>query len=379
MAGTINPACLTSNQCATTGMFCAVGGSQRCGYCGSNNFVPMPAQIDPATGGTLNDGHAVDFAGFNLTLVAEVCADPSLGTDPGMPQWGGALQVVSWCESCVRNDGTVDPLTGNSLIAGNIAAMGPFDWGALLFATLIAALAVMGELKVLPPPPSPNLLPPLPPPDQFSPPPQRPATRSLGGFVSAWLNEWLRRVQDIEVCNLAITHAGERLSSGYRFALTLLGGVRRWLFLPALILAVPMMVKLKGGDALSVCLNTVAILFLAEIDNAIYKVGFSERVRTRVEEYGRVETSDREAVARVRSKQIHVVLITATVLVFCSGANILFTFLPLVSFWLGGVAEALIAPGADAAEKAREVAKVTGAAVLGVGGLMVLFGLAQSL
>ena len=52
-------------------------------------------------------------------------------------------------EACVRPiDGTVDPLTGISFIAANVAAMGVADWAALLFATGIAALAVVGELKV---------------------------------------------------------------------------------------------------------------------------------------------------------------------------------------------------------------------------------------
>jgi hypothetical protein len=52
-------------------------------------------------------------------------------------------------EACVHPiDGTVDPLTEFSLQAANLAAMGPVDWAALLFATCIAALAVVGELKV---------------------------------------------------------------------------------------------------------------------------------------------------------------------------------------------------------------------------------------
>ena len=52
-------------------------------------------------------------------------------------------------EACVRPiDGTVDPLTADSLAAANVAAMGVADWAALLFATGIAALAVVGELKV---------------------------------------------------------------------------------------------------------------------------------------------------------------------------------------------------------------------------------------
>ena len=71
--------------------------------------------------------------------------------------------------------------------------------------------------------------------------------------------------QDIVLCTVAIAHAGDRLSRGSRLALTLLGGVRRWLFLPVLVAAVPTLVLLKGGDALSVCFNTIAILFLTEV------------------------------------------------------------------------------------------------------------------
>jgi hypothetical protein len=52
-------------------------------------------------------------------------------------------------ETCVYPiDGTVDPLTLRSLMDANVAAMGISDWAALLFATCVAALAVVGELKV---------------------------------------------------------------------------------------------------------------------------------------------------------------------------------------------------------------------------------------
>ena len=52
-------------------------------------------------------------------------------------------------ETCVHPiDGTVDPLNGDSLSAANLAAMGILDWAAVIFATCIAALAVVGELKV---------------------------------------------------------------------------------------------------------------------------------------------------------------------------------------------------------------------------------------
>jgi hypothetical protein len=110
-------------------------------------------------------------------------------------------------------------------------------------------------------------------------------------------------------------------------------------------------------------------------------VGLSERVRTRVEEFGRVKLRDTEAAALVRSKAVHVVVLVATVLtVVWSGAdsgrttNGLATFLiPFLAFWLAGVAEAVATPGAGAAEKIKGVGKATGAAVLGVVGFVILF------
>jgi hypothetical protein len=52
-------------------------------------------------------------------------------------------------ETCVHPIvGTVDPLTANSIMAADAAAISVLDWAALLFATCIAALTVVGELKV---------------------------------------------------------------------------------------------------------------------------------------------------------------------------------------------------------------------------------------
>jgi hypothetical protein len=50
-----------------------------------------------------------------------------------------------------------------------------------------------------------------------------------------------------------------------------------------------------------------------QIDNVAYAVALSERVRTRVEQFGRVELRDTEAAALVQSKALHVVLIVAVV------------------------------------------------------------------
>ena len=146
LVGTLLPACASSDQCEQKGTYCTVDFRNRCEFCGER--VPLPEQTDPASGGTLNNAMQRNYAGFNLTLVAEACAAP---TDRfGRETWYlfPRAAVVSWCETCVFNDGQVDELTVPILGQANVAAMGSFDWVALFFATIVVALSICGELKV---------------------------------------------------------------------------------------------------------------------------------------------------------------------------------------------------------------------------------------
>jgi hypothetical protein len=105
-----------------------------------------------------------------------------------------------------------------------------------------------------------------------------------------------------------------------------------------------------------------------QIDNAAYAVGLSERVRTRVEKFGRVELQDAEAMALVWGKAVHVALLVVAVPAAVWSGNLLgwmVMFIPFLAFWLGGVAEAVATPGAGAAEKVKGVGQATGAAALG--------------
>lgn len=206
LVGTAVPTCTTSDQC-DPGLYCHVGGRQRCNYCGS---------AGPPTGTQIIDGKECDGAQndwcserYNYSGLMETCRDPG-------PL---SLDLISWCETCIRTiDGTVDPMSADIRFRDNVQMMGPFDWGALLFASTIVALAVVGELK------------------------------------------------DIELCRIAIARAGEKLSPRLRLAFNLLGGLRRWVFLPSLVMSIPLLVMVKGGDALSISFNSVAVLFLCEIE-----------------------------------------------------------------------------------------------------------------
>ena len=140
----------------------------------------------------------------------------------------------------------------------------------------------------------------------------------------------------------------------------------------------------KGGDALSVCFNTVAVLFLCEIDNLLYAILLPERERARVEVEGRVELGEAEAAALMRTKAVHMVVLVAAVPCAVvlggsedsAGLGLAFS-LSVLAFWLAGATEAVLG-SAGAGEACKEVGKVTGRWLLGFIVWIVLLLLSQS-
>lgn len=180
-------------------------------------------------------------------------------------------------------------------------------------------------------------------------------------------------MQDIKLCGMAIRQASDRIAPAWRSALFLLGGMRRWVFLPTLIVVVPWLVLLKGGDALSVCFNTVAVLFLCELDNLAYAVVLPERLHTRVENEGRVELGELEAAALMVSKGVHVATLVAMALcAVAMGDPVLALWFALPAFWVAGAVEAVVG-SADTAQTCASVAKVTGRWLSGAIGIWLFF------
>lgn len=101
-------------------------------------------------------------------------------------------------------------------------------------------------------------------------------------------------ISDIRLCTVAIHRNAESLNRAWRTALIVLCGARLWLFLPAMVMTIPTVVALIGGDALSVCFNGVAILFLTDIDNVAYSAGLSDQFR------GTVQRQVRNSLEEVR-------------------------------------------------------------------------------
>jgi hypothetical protein len=107
-----------------------------------------------------------------------------------------------------------------------------------------------------------------------------------------------------------------------------------------------------------VCFNSVALLFLCEIDNLAYATLLPEHVRTRVESEGRVDIDEREAVTLMRSKVVHAVALVVAVPVGLQDPANIISLLPKVIFWFGGLIEAVLNAN-NAAEACKGVVTAT--------------------
>ena len=115
--------------------------------------------------------------------------------------------------------------------------------------------------------------------------------------------------------------------------------------------------------------NTVALLFLTEIDNLAYALGLSEQARKRVEVDGRVELGEEATALLLRSKIAHMVAIVAGIGWFVVSRNA--ETIPWYVFsWLAGLV-ASIRPSPR--ETAKRMTTATVACVAGYALNAVLF------
>jgi hypothetical protein len=330
--GSTNPSYKHNDYC-DLGFYCgellnSARGQRQCFGCGTSPPILMQTDVD---GNTYNKFNDPNFVGYNTTALAMLCADP-VPSDGVSSITSGVFEhsldgVVAFCERCFHPStthpttaGTIDPMTLTSRAGDLVSSMDPFDWLALTFSATVVAFAVCKELF------------------------------------------------DIELCSLALNQATGGAKAGTRLAIRVLNGIRRWVFLPCLMTVVPLLVVVHGSDALSVCFNTVAILFMTEIDNLCY-AALSRDLRERMEEAGRVTMTREQTTIMSRSRLIHVCGIVVAVLIgvnvgFTAGAPGLVT-LPLIPFLIGAAFEAFTSR-ATPATILCEVAKAFGAAFVGL-------------
>ena len=126
-------------------------------------------------------------------------------------------------------------------------------------------------------------------------------------------------IRDCMLCEIALREISKRreVPRGWRYAIRGLNYVRYISLLPNIIYSVMALVYEDGGRVKYVCLNTVAVLFILEVDNLAFLHGLGERTRMEAEEHAHAGARVTEEDLRIMGvvKLICVVLIPCTVFV----------------------------------------------------------------
>ena len=157
--------------------------------------------------------------------------------------WASEKVKQSMCANCVTDNGFE---TFEEVANDRIDSMMPPDWVTLFLASLVVAFAVFAEIR------------------------------------------------DAILCEIALREISKRreVSRGWHFAIRGLNAARYYIFLPNVVSSVVMLVLNDGGNVKNVCLNTVAVLFLLEVDNMAFLHGLGERTRMEAEEHAGARVTD---------------------------------------------------------------------------------------
>ena len=193
-----------------------------------------------------NDGQYCDASRRTCAFCSspDFCSESDDARDTAAARWEAAREVnddYEWqvastyaahCEGCFDQASNVYTSTEDAT-AYSVSKMRLPDWCTLCFASLIVALCVANELH------------------------------------------------DIQMCAALRRKAviDSQHCTGWHVALWVLEALRRFGVLPFLTGGVSLIVVVRGSDALSICLNAVAMCFLLDIDDQLYHHGASERLR----------------------------------------------------------------------------------------------------
>ena len=386
-----DPPCLTNMQCTQAGYYCGV--EAKCDPCGQYpplveyvSDVLVPGEIFGPFKMMTANGHEFQqinkiydqsyphrprlfflkrsdtpdgFWGYNFTMVQNRCTKPiqafsyaSEKDDDGnivMTDRGdlplefthadddsrsfSARDVRAWCSACVRRPGPddveperldeyglfqFDNATGlevsvmnnklNSVLAIN--AMSWLDWCALTLCSYVVGATVVGEIK------------------------------------------------DTALCAMAAERNSLELSRGWRIALDMLNILRTQVFLLPLMGAIPVLILTQGGSALAVCFNTIAVLFITEVDNMSYHLALGEREKERVDAHGHIVLTDEEAQRISRTKLLCISVTMLYTLVFTwSAAVVLAKGWAFAAVLLFKLSELATTSGLSRRQQAQFVAK----------------------
>jgi hypothetical protein len=122
-------------------------------------------------------------------------------------------------------------------------------------------------------------------------------------------------IRDVLLCEIALREISKQreVPRGWRYAIRGLNFARYFFLLPNIILSVMSLVHEDGGRVKYVCLNTVAVLFILEVDNLAFLHGLGERTRMEAEQHSRARVTEDDLRTMGVVKLICVVLIPCSV------------------------------------------------------------------
>eukprot|EP01052_Picozoa_sp_SAG31_P008927 SAG31_NODE_459_length_15396_cov_5.092502_5_plen_489_part_00 len=337
------PKCLSNDMCSQKGSYCKFGGghspaynaenkfSARCDWCGGWGEPQWSIEMQPDHMPAWDLCRNKDWAAVkaNQSYFGMNDRDDDRGEDCMSPPCHPDVAIAAWCDACVHPlTGEIDTLVESDLQTRNVNAMALFDWFALGLAALMVALTVSGELK------------------------------------------------DIRLCTISLKRNPP--SKAWCIALSFLQGMRRWLFLPCLVIVIPFLLVTTGTSSLQICFNTIAILFLADVDNLVYAFFLAERVRARLEDVGRVQLTADDLRPLQVTKIAHVFVVWVNIMgcvywVDKGGGGPALLAFTHPCFWIAGVVDIFMRKSEGVTHTLRLVVGTTAKMMLGYVGFGILF------
>ena len=218
--GTFSPPCSNIRPDCPVGMWCPYAGSSvsHCTSCAKSTK-------------TIESFNATKFcrAGY---CSEESCTEDVLGkyvSGVGANEQLNARFLAQMCESC--SDGAGRFVFFHNAVGDALDLMSASDWMSLLFVVALVALEVSAEERAV----------------------------LLCKFIRA-------------------QHGGAASLRWWKISLAVIGDLR-YLCNLVLVMTVSGLVLYRGADALNICLNALAVLFVLEADNVVYSNGLSDRLK----------------------------------------------------------------------------------------------------
>ena len=177
------------------------------------------------------------------------------------------------CQYCQGGAGCEDQ--AHDVWKDRVDAMRAQDWTTLALASIVVAFAVFGEIR------------------------------------------------DAMLCDIALRDIAKRrkVPRLWRASFGALNHMRLFAFLSSIVSSIVGLVLNEGGNVKDICLNTVAVLFLVEIDNLAFNFGLGEVSRMEAEEHGRVSLGTRDLRSIDVIKALCIIMIPLTILVLVASTS----------------------------------------------------------